>query len=324
MQVPFHLPQLRRRAIDGPRPGLLQLADALLEPPRAEQAPDEPAIGGHGGPGHPGRGEYSCGADRERGVGARIGTDAEQHPVAGGQRVEDTNRAQPGAWRVVAEQRPPQRVGQVGQTDCGHVDREALQRGGRQLEQHVGHGPPGGAVPEPGVQPAQQTVAREERGWRGDPDAEQPSGQPAVQPGHFPGGAGGQDDQRQSQHRPHDRDGQDDPRHEQEHGAGETRYRKRHRDQAEQQVTVGAAGEGGAGDRPGGAGQPGREAAARGRRAGGSPGRRPPGEVTRIALPTGSLSRAGVPAGEQPAAGGQGDRGVQGQHAQPGPGRQGR
>ena len=61
-----------------------------------------------------------------------------------------------------------------------------------------------------------------------------------------------------------------------------------------------------------------------GQRAGGSPGRRPSGEVTGVALPTGSLSRAGVPAGEQPAAGGQGDRGVQGQHAQPGPGRQGR
>ncbi len=160
VQVPFHLPQLRRGVIDGPRPGLLQLADPLLEPPRAEQAPDEPAIGGDGGPGHPGRGEHRRGADRERGEGARIGADAEQHPVAGGQRVEDTDRAQPGAWRVVAEQRPPQRVGQVGQADRGHVDREALQRGGWQLEQHVGHGPPGGAVPEPGVQPAQHAVAR--------------------------------------------------------------------------------------------------------------------------------------------------------------------
>ena len=34
-----------------------------------------------------------------------------------------------------------------------------------------------------------------------------------------------------------------------------------------------------------------------GRRAGESPARRPPGEVTGIALPTGSLSRARVPAG---------------------------
>ena len=102
---------------------LLQLADPLVEPARAEQGPDQPPVAGRRPPGSP-RARPAAWPRRATAASerARPGADAERcRRRRSGMRTPD--RAQPHARRVVAEQRPPQRVGQVDQPDAQKLDR---------------------------------------------------------------------------------------------------------------------------------------------------------------------------------------------------------
>ena len=108
VQVTFQPPQPGGGVIDRQRPGLLQVAESLGEAARAEQAADEPAIGGHHGPGHPRGGQQHAHPGTERGERAGERRDPEVAAYASPvERGDHRHRVQLRARGVVAERQPP-------------------------------------------------------------------------------------------------------------------------------------------------------------------------------------------------------------------------
>src|SRR6266498_3351832 len=91
---------------------------------------------------------------------------------------------------MVAEQSPPERVGQVDQPTDPEVGRVAVEERDRELQHLVGHGPPAGGVAEASGEPAEPAPAGARRWRRRDLLAQQPRGQATVDRAKPTGGTG--------------------------------------------------------------------------------------------------------------------------------------
>ncbi len=122
---------------------------------------------------------------------------------------EGGHRMQPHAGRVIAEERPPERVGQVGQPGGREEGGVELAHRDRQLHQQVRRGTPAGAVAHGGAQPADGSTAPADRRRPGDALTQQPRRQAAMcraQPAGDPGRQEEQRQQREENHAAQDRD----------------------------------------------------------------------------------------------------------------------